>query len=59
MLLLRDHPCLFVRGRLKFSGHLNSAPFPSCIVYLGDDLAAFHRAFGDLGDVFVRLKDPP
>lgn len=22
----------FIRGRLKFSGHKNSAPFPSCIV---------------------------
>lgn len=22
----------FIKGRLKFSGHKNSAPFPSCIV---------------------------
>lgn len=25
----------FIKGRLKFSGHKNSAPFPSCIVIFG------------------------
>ncbi len=26
----------FIKGRLKFSGHTNSAPFPSALFYLGD-----------------------
>jgi len=29
---------LFVEGRIKFSGHDNSAPFPSAIVYFGGTL---------------------
>jgi len=28
----------FLRGRLKFGGHKNSAPFPSAIVVFGDKL---------------------
>ena len=54
--LLRDFPRCFIRGRLKFSGHENSAPFPSCAFYLGDDEAAFIRAFQDLGDIFRRVE---
>lgn len=44
-------PICFVRGRLRFSGASNSAPFPSAIVYFGDDHAGFHAAFFDLGVV--------
>ena len=28
---------LYFRGRLKFGGHTNSAPFPSAVVVLGDN----------------------
>jgi hypothetical protein len=52
--LLRDCAVCFVDGRLHFSGHENAAPFPSAVVYLGADVAKFHAAFGDLGDVWVR-----
>jgi phage N-6-adenine-methyltransferase len=53
--LLDAYPRCFVRGRLKFSGHENSAPFPSAVVYLGDDKAAFIEAFRELGTVFERV----
>lgn len=54
--LLRDFPRCFLRGRLKFSGHENSAPFPSAAFYLGDNEAAFIEAFKDLGDIFRRVE---
>lgn len=46
---LWDFPCCFVRGRLKFSSHENSAPFPSVVIYMGLDSAAFGAAFQDIG----------
>lgn len=46
---LWDYALCFVRGRLKFSGADNSAPFPSVVVYLGLDAPAFERAFADMG----------
>lgn len=52
--LLDPYPRCFVRGRLKFSGHENSAPFPSAAVYMGPDKAGFLAAFADLGTVFER-----
>jgi hypothetical protein len=52
----REFPRCYVRGRLQFSGHENSAPFPSCVVYLGPDLDAFGRAFHDLGDIYERIR---
>lgn len=51
---LRDYPRLFVRGRLRFSGHENSAPFPSAAFYLGPDPEGFAAAFSELGDVYER-----
>ena len=50
----RDFVVCFVDGRLKFSGHENSAPFPSAAVYLGPNVARFAKSFGDMGDVWVR-----
>lgn len=50
--LFRPYLRCFVSGRLKFSDHDNSAPFPSAIVALGCDPAAFVEAFSDMGDVF-------
>jgi hypothetical protein len=33
--MLRDFPKCFVSGRLNFSEHEKSAPFPSVVIYLG------------------------
>ena len=56
---LRDYPRCFIRGRLKFSGHENSAPFPSAAFYLGprdsEGEGRFAEVFGRLGDVFERV----
>jgi site-specific DNA-methyltransferase (adenine-specific) len=43
----------FVRGRLKFSGHTNAAPFPSALAYWGscDWDSRFENAFRDLGRI--------
>lgn len=54
--MLRDFPVCFVSGRLKFSGHDNSAPFPSAVFYLGKRPEAFFTAFSDLGDVWIRWQ---
>lgn len=53
--MLRDYPRCFVRGRLRFSGHDNSAPFPSCAFYLGPNSERFIQAFEDLGDIFEKV----
>jgi len=52
----RDYAICFVDGRLKFSGHENSAPFPSAVVYLGGDIDKFYEAFSSLGDIWVRWQ---
>jgi len=52
----RDAVVCFVDGRLKFSGHKNSAPFPSAVVYLGPRIRAFSSAFGDMGRIWIELK---
>lgn len=52
---LREYPRCFVKGRLKFSAHKNSAPFPSCLFYFGDNGQRFVEAFKDLGDIFERV----
>lgn len=54
--LLDDFPRCNIRGRLKFSGHENSAPFPSAAVYMGPDKSRFLEAFADLGTVFERIS---
>jgi len=43
----------FVRGRLKFVGADDSAPFPSVVVYLGPDVWLFRDVFGAIGRVGV------
>lgn len=50
-----NYPRLFIWGRLQFSGHENSAPFPSMVVYLGRNLDRFKKAFADMGDAYVRI----
>jgi hypothetical protein len=41
----------FVKGRLKFLGAANGAPFPSAIILLGGDAARFKKVFEKLGYV--------
>ena len=53
----RKYPRCFIWGRLKFSNHDNSAPFPSMVVYLGENTQAFVEAFGDIGDVYEAVRD--
>jgi hypothetical protein len=48
----REYCRCFLRGRLRFSGHENTAPFPSMVVYLGTRAGRFARVFGRLGDVY-------
>lgn len=54
--LVRDLPVCFVEGRLKFVGAENSAPFPSAVLYLGDNLGRFLQVFGELGNVYQRVS---
>ena len=53
---LRDYPVCFVAGRLNFVGSDNSAPFPSAIFYLGENIGAFYRVFNELGDCWQRME---
>lgn len=54
---LKAFPVCFLEGRLNFSEHENSAPFPSAVVYLGQTRAAFFAAFGDAGSMYVPHQD--
>ena len=51
--LLNRFPRCFIRGRLRFSGHENGAPFPSMVVYFGEDQERFAEAFEEIGAIFV------
>ena len=42
----------FLRGRLTFSGHEQSAPFPSAAAYFGRYPEAFRSAFRPLGLIY-------
>jgi hypothetical protein len=53
---LLNYPICFVRGRLKFSGSENSAPFPSAIVYLGIDTELFRDWFGTVGNITMPIE---
>jgi hypothetical protein len=50
-LIERGFAWCIVKGRLRFSGAENSAPFPSVIMYLGEDVDRFQRFFRDLGPI--------
>jgi hypothetical protein len=56
--VLRDYAVCFIEGRLKFSGDGNdeSAPFPSAVFYLGDNIGKFYYSFSHLGDIYQRLE---
>jgi DNA N-6-adenine-methyltransferase Dam len=51
----QDFPVCFISGRLKFSGHDNSAPFPSAAVYLGIDRDRFYAAFSTIGVIWTAV----
>lgn len=50
------YPRCYIYGRLKFGGSVNSAPFPSMLVYLGRDFMRFLVFTEQLGDSYVRIK---
>jgi len=51
---LRNYTVCFIKGRLRFVGADNSAPFPSMLVYLGDEYDRFAEVMQPLGDVWQR-----
>lgn len=56
---LTAYALCFVRGRLRFVGAENSAPFPSVLVYLGDEVERFRETVRPLGKVFVQVGVKP
>ncbi len=55
---LRNYHICFVTGRLSFKGAGNneSAPFPSAVVYLGNETDRFVSAFEGIGDIWHRTR---
>ncbi len=55
---LRNYHICFVTGRLSFKGAGNneSAPFPSAVVYLGNETDRFVGAFEGIGDIWHRTR---
>jgi hypothetical protein len=52
---LQKYAVCFIRGRLKFVGAENSAPFPSMLVYLGTEVDRFAQVMAPLGRVWTAL----
>lgn len=58
---LTDEPApsvCFVRGRLRFGGAKDSAPFPSAIVYFGQDDSRFCEVFQSFGRIWQCKRQP-
>lgn len=53
---LRNGLCCFVRGRLTFIGNDDPAPFPSAVIYLGENNDKFISSFSPLGDIWSRVN---
>lgn len=53
---LQDYVWCAVRGRLKFSGSDNTAPFPSAVFYLGDNISGFYQEFSRHGVMFRKMS---
>lgn len=47
----------FVRGRLTFIGNEDPAPFPSALVYLGDNRTEFYSVFSSIGRIWATWND--
>ena len=45
-----------IRGRIKFLGQKNSAPFPSLAIYFGQDFNRFNGVFSRIGNINVPLS---
>ena len=54
--LLYNYPLCFIDGRLKFIGGENSAPFPSVLVYLGNDINKFSDGLVNVGRIYVSFN---
>jgi hypothetical protein len=52
------YPRCYIYGRLRFGGSVNSAPFPSMLVYLGPSLPVFVAETTHLGDTYCRYAPP-
>lgn len=53
---MRDYVACFVEGRLTFIGNDDPAPFPSALIYLGNDLGKFYDHFSSFGDIWQRIE---
>lgn len=55
--MITDHrlTIALVRGRLRFVGAANVAPFPSVLVYRGRRVGRFLDAVRDIADVWIRV----
>lgn len=51
--IIKAHPACFIRGRLKFNDCKGSAPFPSVLIYLGNNWFGFMQAFEDIGQTYI------
>jgi hypothetical protein len=51
--VLCDFPVCFFVGRVRFNGHVNSAPFPTAAFYLGSDRARFAERFTAFGNTYA------
>ena len=56
---LFHHSICFLRGRLRFSGAVSGAPFPSALVYLGYRSPWFAHHFQARGPIVVRHYPAP
>ena len=52
---LISYPWCAVKGRLRFSESKNSAPFPSAIFYLGENVKVFFENFERFGPIFRKM----
>lgn len=54
--LLDNYLRVYIKGRLKFIGNTNSAPFPSMVVYLGEELDDFVDVWKNSGTIFTAVN---
>ena len=52
---LYDYLICHIRGRLNYPQSKSATPFPSVIVYLGDNRSAFIEIFKELGPIMRRV----
>jgi hypothetical protein len=54
----RSYPLVcFVRGRLTFINNADPAPFPSALIYLGDNRIEFYSVFSTIGRIWGAWND--